>query len=91
MGQSRTPAEVVADLLAVHLGPNTARTAVRMSAERAVGRPPEQLRVDDVPRLAVALRPMLRTLLGESEAELLIVAIEAELSPALAGARPSRR
>jgi hypothetical protein len=71
--------EEVAKRLAVFLGPHTARNAVRTFAARSTGRPPEQLIRTDVPALLEALRPMLRTLIGEESAKLLIAQILREV------------
>jgi hypothetical protein len=73
--------EEVAKRLAVFLGPHTARNAVRTFSLRAIGRPPEQLLRTDVPLLLEALRPMLRTLIGEESARLLISQIRREVCP----------
>mgnify|MGYP001180850632 CR=1 FL=1 len=65
---SRRPAEIIAEALTVHLGPSTARTAVRTFASR-VGLSAEELSPADAPLLLDALRPMLRTLLGPDPAD----------------------
>ncbi len=70
MGEEiRRPAEIIADALSVHLGPSTARTAVRTFSTRALGLLPDDVSRDDAPRLLEALRPMLRTLLGAKPAD----------------------
>ncbi len=75
----RLPAEVIADALTVHLGPSTARTAVRTFSTR-LGLRPDLISPADAPRLLEALRPMLRTLLGPSPADDVIDGIRGELS-----------
>ena len=65
--------------MAVYLGPHTARIAVKTFSERALGRGPESLELGDVPNLLVALRPMLRTLVGNSQCEIVLQRIEKEL------------
>lgn len=60
-----TPAQCIVAALAVHLGPNTAQVAVKAFAERALGVHAEEVRLDQVPTLLQALRPMLRTLVGQ--------------------------
>jgi hypothetical protein len=79
MSETRIPAEVIAEGLAIHLGPSTARTAVRTFATRALGHPAEELSVQEAPRLLEALRPMLRTLLGATPADAVLASIRANL------------
>ena len=68
------------DRLAVYLGPHTARTALRTFSGRALGSPDaEALAASDAPRVLEALRPMLRTLLGESQSEVVLAEIRDEL------------
>ncbi len=80
MGESRAPAQIIFEQLAAHLGPNTARTALRMFCERAVGVAPEAVTRADAPRVLEALRPMLKTLVGPLESDAVISHIERELS-----------
>ncbi|MGC3997411.1 MAG: hypothetical protein QM767_07875 [Anaeromyxobacter sp.] len=65
-------AERIEARLALLLGPNNARNAVRTFARRSLEIEPEQLRPGDAARLMEALRPMLRTLLGATTAERVI-------------------
>jgi hypothetical protein len=74
-----SPAELIAERLTTYLGRNTARTAVRSFADRALGKRPEQIGREEAPRLVEALRPMLRTLLGQSAADLLVAELMQEL------------
>jgi hypothetical protein len=74
-----SPAALIERRLAVLLGPNTARTAVRTFCERGVGIAPEALTRADAPRLLAALRPTLRTLLGAAAAEQALDAMAKEL------------
>jgi hypothetical protein len=78
-GDSRSPAERIAEQLAVHLGPSTARTAVRTFATRALGVQPHEISLADAPRLLEALRPMLRTLLGAAPADDVLAGIRGRL------------
>jgi len=71
-------AERIEALLAGLLGPHMARTATRTFCQRGLGIPPEQLQVADVPRLAAALRPALRTLLGAEYADQVLEQIDRE-------------
>lgn len=72
-------ADQVIEKLGEYLGPHTAKTAVKTFSKRAFGREPDTLTVDDVPTLLEALRPMLRTLVGEESAEILINVITREV------------
>jgi hypothetical protein len=53
--------------------------AVKTFSQRALGRGPETLTPIDVPALAEALRPMLRTLVGKEKGELVVKQILREL------------
>ena len=79
MAASRALAETIADRLAVYLGPHTAKTAVRTFCERAFKRSPETLTLADIPSLLGALRPMLRTLIGAAQCEVVLSQINREL------------
>jgi hypothetical protein len=72
-------AETIAARMAVYLGPHTARIAVKTFSQRALGRGPDSLELPDVPELLAALRPMLRTLVGHSQCEIVLQRIEREL------------
>jgi hypothetical protein len=76
--KSRSPTEVIAEALTVHLGPSTARTAIRTFASR-VGLNVETLSSADALRLLDALRPMLRTLLGAEPADAVLEGIRGHL------------
>lgn len=71
--------EVVFRELAHYLGPHTARSALRTSSRRALNRDPEALGLEDARPLLDALRPMLRTLLGQARCEDLISNLNREL------------
>jgi hypothetical protein len=58
--------------LSYYIGPFTARAAVKTFCQRALGRGPETLTHEDLPRVNEALRPMLRTLLGGEQAEVVL-------------------
>lgn len=74
------PADVLRDLVARYLGPNTARNALKTFSARTFGRPPEALGASEVLRLAETLRPMLRTLLGAAQTEALLETFKKELA-----------
>ncbi len=75
----RSPAEVVVETLAPYLGPHTSRTALKTFSARVVHKTPELLTVADVPQLLAALRPMMRTLIGAEECELVVARVSSEL------------
>ncbi len=75
---TRPLAEIIAERLTAHLGPSTARTAVRTFSGR-LGLRPDQVSPEDAPRLLEALRPMLRTLLGAEPADELLDGIRGDL------------
>jgi hypothetical protein len=72
-------AEAIAARLALYLGPNTGRVAVKTFAQKALGRGPETLTLADVPKLQQALRPMLRTFVGRVQCEVVLDQIAREL------------
>jgi hypothetical protein len=73
------PAAAIEARLAMLLGPNMARTALRVFSARALGKTPEALTAADAPKLLAALRPSLRTLLGADATERVIDEITREL------------
>jgi hypothetical protein len=81
-GPSRAPgwgvADVMAKRLSVYFGLCTARSTIERFSRRALAREPDELGVDDVWPLLVALRQPLRTLLGQAQCEIVIrqIAIE---------------
>jgi hypothetical protein len=75
----KTIAEVIAGRLAVYLGPHTGRVAVKTFAQKALGRGPETLTSADVAKHEVALRPMLRTLVGAARAEMVLAEIRRDV------------
>jgi hypothetical protein len=72
-------AEAIAARMAIYLGPHTARVAVKTFSQRALGRGPDSLVLGDVPQLLTALRPMLRTLVGRAQCEVVLDRIQREL------------
>jgi hypothetical protein len=66
----------VARLLRPVVGEFVAKTAISMASKR-IGKTPETIELSDVPDLANALRPALRTLLGTPAAEALVARIRA--------------
>lgn len=64
--------------LAVHLGPNVARMAVKTFAQKAVNRKPEELTHGDLPQLIEAMRPMLTVMIGKDPGEAVLKEISRE-------------
>jgi hypothetical protein len=75
----RTPSEVVFHHLVHYLGPHTTRTALKTFCAKAVGKSPEALTLADMPALLNALRPMMRTLIGVKECDLVLAQVNHEL------------
>jgi hypothetical protein len=64
-----TVSEIIQQHIAVHLGPHTARMAIKMAAGRSVGLEPDAVRASDVPKVIDELHPMLNVLLGRDKAQ----------------------
>jgi len=75
----RAPFEVVRDRLAVYLGPNTARAALKTFSQKSLGIAPEELTAAQARQLLDALRPMLKTLLGAAQCDRIIAQLVVEL------------
>ena len=73
--------EIIAAALTPYLGPNTARVAAKVSTERATGRSDGALAPDEAERVLGILRPMLRTLLGRSCTEVVLLNLTRDLAP----------
>ncbi len=73
-------ADRIAARLSRYLGPHTARVAVKTFSNKALGRGPETLTVEDLPALQAALRPMLRTFVGRAQCEVVLQQMTRELS-----------
>ena len=69
---SSSIADFVASRLAIHLGPNVARLAVKTFSQKAVALKPEQLTLADVPKLIEAMRPMLHVMVGKEPGEVVL-------------------
>jgi hypothetical protein len=80
MAAQWTPvAQRIAARIAPYLGPETARFAVTTFAQRQVGRGPEHIELEDAATLLAALRPVLRTFVGNSSCEILLRRIQRDL------------
>lgn len=75
----RRPADIIAEEIGRYLGPHMARNAVKTFAAKALGRGPETILDSDAPALLQAMRPMLRTLLGATQAELVVQQLTKEI------------
>jgi hypothetical protein len=51
------------------IGPHTTRLAIKTFSQKTLGMTPDQLRDREVPDLIRALRPLLRSMLGETQGE----------------------
>jgi hypothetical protein len=67
--------------LAHYLGPHTARLSLKTFAQKQFGRAPETLTPAELPELVRALRPLVRSVLGDSGGERLLKMLLAECSP----------
>jgi hypothetical protein len=71
--------EFLAQKLGRFLGPHTAKNALKVFAQKALNKTPEQLAHADLEPLLLALRPMLRTLIGARESDQLLDDIRREV------------
>jgi hypothetical protein len=55
--------------LAVFVGPHTARLSLKTFAQKQFGMEPAELSPAKLPELVKSLRPLLRSMLGESDGE----------------------
>ena len=55
--------------LAVFVGPHTARLSLKTFAQKQFGVAPNEIADAKLPELVQSLRPLLRSMLGESDAE----------------------
>jgi hypothetical protein len=72
-------ADVVIRELTRYLGPHTAKNALRLFAQKAVHKSPDELGYADLEPLLAALRPMLRTLIGSRETDAVLADLRREL------------
>ena len=62
-------------------GPHTSRLAIKTFSQKTLGLTPEQVRDREVPDLIRALRPLLRSMLGEARGERVVEQLLAEFRP----------
>jgi hypothetical protein len=84
----QTARAAVARLLEPVVGQFVAKTALSMASKR-IGKTPETVELSDVPALAAALRPALRTLIGTPSADALVARINALVEDEKAGGASS--
>jgi hypothetical protein len=72
---TKSVSEQIEEYLVDYLGPNTAKTALKTFSKKALGVMPEDLVAENVPTILAAMRPMLRTLLGEDSTRALLARI----------------
>ena len=77
---ARDPAAYLQRRLDEYLGQHTTRIALRTFAKKALGCAPEQMRPEQAPTLVQALRPLLRSMLGNAAAEQLVAALIKEMT-----------
>jgi hypothetical protein len=70
--------DFIASRLAIHLGPNVARMAVKTFAQKALSLKPEQLTVSDLAKLSEAMKPMLTVMIGREPGEAVLREINRE-------------
>lgn len=79
--QKRNPAEYIQRRIATYVGAHTARLAVKTFAQKALGVAPDGVLATHAPALVLALRPLLRSMLGNEPAERLVETLIKEVSP----------
>jgi hypothetical protein len=75
------PVDRVHKRLEKFIGPHTTRLAIKTFSQKTLGIAPEQVRDREVPDLIRALRPLLRSMLGEAQGEKVIEQLLAEFQP----------
>lgn len=76
----RNPAEYIQRRIATYVGLHTARLAVKTFAQKALGVSPEAVLPAQAPTLVRALRPLLRSMLGNDPAERLVETLIEEIA-----------
>ena len=75
------PVDRVHRRLEKFIGPHTSRLAIKTFSQKTLGLTPEQVRDREVPDLIRALRPLLRSMLGEARGERVVEQLLAEFRP----------
>jgi hypothetical protein len=76
---SDKPVDRVHQRLEKFIGPHTTRLALKTFSQKTLGVPPDQVRDKEWPELIRALRPLLRSMLGEVQGERVVEQLLAEL------------
>jgi hypothetical protein len=74
------PSAYLQQRLDEYLGQHTTRIALRTFARKSLGCAPEDMRPEQAPTLVLALRPLLRSMLGNAAAEQLVETLIKEMS-----------
>jgi len=69
---SDKPVDRVHRRLEKFIGPHTTRLAIKTFSQKTLGMTPDQVRDREVPDLIRALRPLLRSMLGEAQGEQIV-------------------
>ena len=75
------PVDRVHRRLEKFIGPHTSRLAIKTFSQKTLGLTPDQVRDREVPDLIRALRPLLRSMLGEARGERVVEQLLAEFRP----------
>ena len=78
---SDKPLDRVHRRLEKFIGPHTTRLAIKTFSQKQLGMTPDQLRDGEVPDLIRALRPLLRSMLGETQGEHVMQELLSECKP----------
>ena len=80
-GVNDKPVDRVHRRLEKFIGPHTTRLAIKTFAQKTLGVAPSEVRDREVPELIRALRPLLRSMLGEAQGERIVEQLLAECKP----------
>lgn len=80
-GVNDKPVDRVHRRLEKFIGPHTTRLAIKTFSQKTFGVAPDQVRDGEVPDLIRALRPLLRSMLGESRGERIVQQLLSEFKP----------
>ena len=75
-----SPAEYIQRRIATYVGAHTARLAVKTFAQKSLGVAPDDVLPAQAPQLIRALRPLLRSMLGNEPAETLVETLIKEIA-----------
>ncbi len=81
MALNDKPVDRVHRRLEKFIGPHTTRLALKTFSQKQLGVLPDQVLDREVPELIRALRPLLRSMLGEAEGERVVEQLLAECKP----------